>query len=82
MKRIALVIAPLAFASAALAQTALPEVPDADGSGTWNLVELQAVFTDMTEDQFTAVDANADGAVDTTELQAALDNAVIVAPGG
>jgi hypothetical protein len=82
MRRIVLVLAPLAFAGAAFAQTALPEVPDADGSGTWNLAELQAVFTDMTEDGFKAVDANADGAVDTTELQAALDNAVITAPAG
>jgi hypothetical protein len=82
MNRIALVLAPLAFASAAFAQTAMPEVADTDGNGTWSLVELQAVWTDMTEEQFTAVDANADGAVDATELQAALDNAVIVAPAG
>ncbi|MGL4236901.1 EF-hand domain-containing protein [Tabrizicola sp.] len=80
MKRIAILLGPVAFAGAAFAQTAMPEVPDADGSGTWNLAELQAVFTDMTEEQFTAVDANADGAVDATELQAALDSAVITAP--
>jgi hypothetical protein len=82
MKRIALVLAPIAFAGAAFAQTAMPEVADADGNGTWSLVELQAVWADMTEDQFKSVDANADGAVDATELQAALDNAVITAPGG
>ena len=80
MKRIALILAPVAFASAAFAQAALPEVADTDGNGTWSLVELQAVWTDMTEDGFTAIDANADGAVDTTELQAALDNGVITAP--
>jgi hypothetical protein len=80
MKRIAIVLVPFAFASAAMAQTAMPEVADADGSGNWSLVELQAVFTDLTEEGFTGIDANADGAVDATELQAALDNGVITAP--
>ncbi|WP_309668470.1 EF-hand domain-containing protein [Tabrizicola sp.] len=79
MKRIAILLAPLAFVSAAYAQD-LPTVADADGNGTWSLVELQAVWTDMSEDTFKAVDANADGAVDQTELQAAWDNAVITAP--
>jgi hypothetical protein len=79
MKRIALVLAPLAFASAALAQT-LPDVPDTDGNGNWSLVELQAVWTDLTEDAFKGIDANADGGADATELQAALDNGVIAAP--
>jgi hypothetical protein len=80
MKRFALVLAPLAFATVAAAQTAMPEVADTDGNGTWSLVELQAVWTDMTEEGFTAIDTNVDGAVDATELQAALDNAVITAP--
>jgi hypothetical protein len=80
MKRFAILLAPIAFASAALAQTALPEVADADGNGTWSLAELQAVWTDLTEDGFKGIDANADGAVDQTELQAALDNGVITAP--
>jgi hypothetical protein len=80
MKRFAILLAPIAFASAALAQTALPEVADADGNGTWSLAELQAVWTDLTEDGFKGIDANADGAVDQTELQAALDNGVIMAP--
>lgn len=80
MKRIALFLAPVVFASAAMAQATLPEVADTDGNGTWSLVELQAVWTDLTEDGFTAIDTSADGAVDATELQAALDNGVITAP--
>ena len=80
MKRIALVLAPFAFASAALAQATLPDVPDTDGSGSWSLVELQAVWTDLTEETFKAVDTTADGNVDATELQAALDGGVITAP--
>jgi hypothetical protein len=79
MKRFAIVLAPLALASAAFAQT-LPDVPDTDTSGNWSLVELQAVWTDMTEETFTSIDTSADGAVDATELQAALDSGVITAP--
>lgn len=80
MKRFAILLAPVAFASAAIAQTALPEVADTDGNGSWSLVELQAVWTDLTEDGFKGIDTNADGAVDTAELQAALDSGAIKAP--
>lgn len=80
MKRIAILLAPFALASASLAQATLPEVPDTDGNGSWSLVELQAVWTDLTEDGFTAIDTNVDGAVDATELQAALDGGVITVP--
>ncbi len=79
MKPIALLLAPLAFAGAAFAQE-LPMVEDTDASGGWSLVELQAVWPELTEDTFTAVDANGDGAVDETELKAALDNAVLTPP--
>ena len=79
MKRFAILLAPLAFASAVTAQT-LPEVADTDGDGSWSLVELQAVWTDLTEDTFKAIDTAADGEVDATELQAALDGGVITAP--
>ncbi len=80
MKRIAILLAPMALATAALAQATLPEVADADGNGSWSLVELQAVWTDLTEDGFKAIDTNADGGVDQTELQTALDNGVIALP--
>jgi hypothetical protein len=80
MNRIALILAPVVIASAAMAQTTLPEVADTDGNGTWSLVELQAVWTDLTEEGFAAIDTSVDGSVDTTELQAALDNGVIKLP--
>jgi hypothetical protein len=80
MKRFALLLAPIAFASAAFAQATLPDVPDTDGSGSWSLAELQAVWTDMTDEAFAGIDANADGSVDVTELQAAMDNGVLTAP--
>ena len=72
-------LAPLAFVTTAFAQT-LPEVPDTDGNGTWSLVELQAVWTDLTDETFAAIDTGADGVVDPAELQVALDAAVITAP--
>lgn len=80
MKRFAILLAPVVMASAAFAQATLPEVADPDSSGNWSLAELQAVWTDLTEEAFTGIDANADGAVDATELQTALDNGVIMAP--
>ena len=79
MKRIALVLAPFALASAAFAQATLPEVADTDGNGSWSLVELQAVWTDLTEDTFKAIDTTADGNVDAPELQAAPDDGVVQA---
>jgi hypothetical protein len=80
MTRIALILASFVFGGAAFAQANLPDVPDTDGNGTWSLVELQAVWPDLTEETFTAVDTGADGSVDATELQAALDGGVITAP--
>jgi hypothetical protein len=80
MKRFAILAAPIVLASAAFAQTALPEVADTDGNGTWSLTELQAVWTDLTEEAFAGIDANTDGAVDQAELQAAVDNGVITVP--
>lgn len=79
MTRIALFLAPLALATAAVAQ-GLPDDPDTDGNGTWSLVELQAVWTDLTEEGFAGIDANTDGQVDATELQTAVDNGVIALP--
>jgi hypothetical protein len=80
MKRIAILLASMAMAPAAFAQATLPDVPDTDGNGSWSLVELQAVWTDLTEETFKAVDTTADGNVDATELQAALDGGLITAP--
>lgn len=80
MKRFALLAAPIVLASAAFAQTALPEVADTDGNGTWSLAELQAVWTDLNDETFAKIDTGADGSVDQAELQAALDGGVITAP--
>jgi hypothetical protein len=88
MNRLAHVLAPFAAAAtiaaaaatAATAQSVLPDVPDTDGSGSWSLSELQAIWTDLTDEVFFGIDSNGDGAVDAAELQAAIDYGVLVAP--
>ncbi len=66
----------------ALAQT-MPAIEDTDGSGNWSLTELQVVYPELTQETFTAIDANGDGAVDQTELAAAMaDGALPAASGG
>lgn len=46
---------------------------DADGTGNLSVSELQAVYPSLTEEGFTAIDANGDGAVDEAELAAAVE---------
>ncbi len=52
--------------------TAATEV-DADGDGMLTFAVVQAVYPEMTVDQFNQVDANADGMLDDEEVQAARD---------
>jgi hypothetical protein len=62
------------------AQNALP-VQDADGDGVFSLAEMQVAVPDMTAEGYAAIDSNADGGVDATELAAALE-AGTVKPAG
>lgn len=80
MKTFAMTTAAAVLAAAPLMAGSLAEA-DADGSGTFTLEELQAVFPDMTEETFTTIDANADGEVDLAEAQAAVDSGVLPAAG-
>ncbi|WP_264210739.1 EF-hand domain-containing protein [Leisingera thetidis] len=57
-------------ASAALA--AMSDV-DTDEDGMSSYEELIAVYPDVTEDQFTAMDANEDGSLDQEEMDAAAE---------
>jgi hypothetical protein len=43
---------------------------DADTSGGVSLAEAQAVWPDLTQEAFTAADANADGSLDQAEFDA------------
>lgn len=57
----------LGMTTASLAATSV----DANGDGVLTLDEVQAVFPEITPDTFTAMDTNADGALDDAEVVAA-----------
>lgn len=57
------------------------EAVDADGDGLVTLEEMQAVHTDITEEQFTALDVNADGSLDADEYAAGVDGGLIPSEG-
>lgn len=44
---------------------------DANGDGILSAAEVQAVYPDVTPEQFSAMDLNADGALDEAEVVAA-----------
>ncbi|WP_370401686.1 hypothetical protein [Sulfitobacter sp. JB4-11] len=62
----------------ALAMTAA-EV-DANGDGLLSVAEVQAVFPDVTAEQFSAMDLNADGGLDDGEVEAAQEAGLMPAP--
>lgn len=52
---------------------------DANGDGLLSVTEVQAVYPDVTAEQFSAMDLNADGALDDAEVQAATEAGVMPA---
>ncbi|NPD14517.1 EF-hand domain-containing protein [Xinfangfangia sp. D13-10-4-6] len=68
------------IAGAAMAQTSLPLIEDADGSGDWSLAELQTLWPELTQEGFVAIDTDANGAVSPEELQLAVDNGLVQLP--
>ncbi|MEW9920699.1 hypothetical protein AB2B41_13875 [Marimonas sp. MJW-29] len=73
---------------AALAASCLPAFAmgagaaevDANGDGILSATEVQAVYPDVTAEQFSAMDLNADGALDDGEVQAAQEAGLMPAP--
>ncbi|MEO0862374.1 MAG: hypothetical protein AAFY65_17345 [Pseudomonadota bacterium] len=63
----------ISTAAALLAFTAGAWAQDADGDGNVSLAELQAVYPEITEETFTAIDTDGDGVLNATEMQAAID---------
>lgn len=72
MKRQVLIstIAAAAFAGAAFAEPPMFDTVDTDGDGAITLSEAQAVAPELTEDEFSAYDVNADGGLDQGEFEA------------
>lgn len=58
---------------------AYAEVEDTDGDGVYSMEELVVTYPSLTDELFTTIDGNGDGAVDEDELAAALDAGVLVA---
>jgi Ca2+-binding EF-hand superfamily protein len=57
----------------------MAQVEDTDGDGVYSMEEMMVAYPSLTEDLFTTIDGNGDGAVDEEELAAALDAGVLVA---
>lgn len=83
MHKFALGLAVLTMAAApALAQTPMSFADvDLDASGELSFAELQAVWPDLTEDEFNAADLDANGSLNIDELNA-LQPSSVPAPGG
>lgn len=69
----------LALATTAFAQDAAIDV---NADGAYSFPELQAVMTEMTEEEFTALDANGDGLLDADEIAAATEAGLLPASDG
>lgn len=81
MHKIALTLAALGLATtAAFAQTPTTFADvDADGSGELSYAELQVVWSDLTQAEFDAADADASGGLNVDELNS-LQPAAVPAP--
>lgn len=78
-----LMILALPLAGLALAMTGASAEYDANGDGVLTIDEVQAVFPDLSVETFTAMDLNADGALDEQEIAAAQEAGVMpTAPSG
>ena len=53
---------------------------DANGDGILSVAEVQAVYPDVTTEQFSAMDLNADGSLDDGEVQAAQEAGLMPLP--
>ncbi|MGJ8545219.1 MAG: hypothetical protein ACSHWZ_07220 [Sulfitobacter sp.] len=71
------VLTALCLPAYAMGQSAV-EV-DANGDGMLSVDEVQAVYPEITAEQFTAMDLNADGGLDDAEIQAATEAGVMPA---
>ncbi len=80
-KFIASILAAGALATTAFAAGSLADM-DANGDGLLTVEEVQAVYPEMSAEQFSAIDVNADGVIDDAELGAAQEAGMIPASDG
>lgn len=73
-------VAIVALVASATAMSASTEM-DADGDGMYSFAELLVGLPTLTEEAYTTMDANADGAVDPDELAAAQEAGLYPAGG-
>lgn len=76
-KLAAIAISALCLPAYAMGQSAADV--DANGDGLLSVTEVQTVYPDITAEQFSAMDLNADGALDDAEVQAATEAGVMPA---
>ncbi len=76
-KHMQLILATLLALGATAAMAA--DVEDTDGDGVYSMEELTVAFPELTDELFTTIDGNGDGAIDEAELAAAVDAGVLVA---
>ncbi|WP_050523148.1 EF-hand domain-containing protein [Pseudorhodobacter wandonensis] len=62
------------FAAGLVTMSAIAqEAPqDVDGNGTWSMDEMKAVYPNLSEETFAAMDTSADGQIDAAEYEAAM----------
>lgn len=73
-------VATAALATMATVANAATEM-DSDGDGMYSFAELLVGYPTLTEETYTVMDANADGAVDPGELTAAQEGGLYPAEG-
>ncbi|PTQ74939.1 calcium-binding protein [Celeribacter persicus] len=75
MKSVALTLGALTLLAApTFAQSTLV---DTDGNGTFSMEEMLAVYPDLTEEAFAAIDADASGEITVEELASAQTNGLL-----
>lgn len=75
-KLMAPVAALMVLAGSAFAQDAAIDV---NGDGMYSFPEIQAVMPEMTEDEFSALDATGDGLLDADEISIATEAGILPA---
>jgi len=78
-KFIAIALSIGAFTTAASAMGESTVEVDANGDGLMTIDEVQAVFPDVTPEQFAQVDTNDDGAIDDAEMVAGQEQGLMPA---